>query len=71
MIIARYAAEVFSSLESFYTNDFVEATKAHLVPAAFEEIYIFRGFMKVLDLKPSYSIDFFHTAGVPNFENRI
>lgn len=47
MLLARYSSEVFSYMKSFYTTEFVEATKAHLVQAAFEEIYVFRGFMKV------------------------
>jgi hypothetical protein len=39
MLLARYSVEIFSYMKSFYTGDFVEAVKAHLVPIAFEEIY--------------------------------
>ena len=37
----------YKPLKEFYTTDFVEATKAHLVPAAMEEIYLFRTYMQV------------------------
>lgn len=47
MLLARYSGDIFYYLRNFYTTDFVEATKAHLVPAALEEIYLFRGFMQV------------------------
>jgi hypothetical protein len=57
-ILAHFSTEIFSYMKSFYTTEFVEATKAHLVPAAFEEIYVFRGFMKVLSLSSSIDLSF-------------
>ena len=46
-LIAQYGLEVFSNLKDLFLGDFVQATKAHLVPNALEEIYIYRRISQV------------------------
>eukprot|EP00602_Paraphysomonas_sp_CaronLab_P005233 CAMPEP_0185037540 /NCGR_PEP_ID=MMETSP1103-20130426/32098_1 /TAXON_ID=36769 /ORGANISM="Paraphysomonas bandaiensis, Strain Caron Lab Isolate" /LENGTH=1227 /DNA_ID=CAMNT_0027575557 /DNA_START=401 /DNA_END=4084 /DNA_ORIENTATION=- len=47
LMISQYAVEIFQTLKTILTVDFVEATKAHLVPYALEEIYVFRTIVQV------------------------
>jgi hypothetical protein len=49
-MISQYAEEIFSTMKSLLENDFVEAVKAHLVPNAYEEIYIVRRRMQLQTL---------------------
>lgn len=46
-LIAQYSLEIFQTLQSLMTNEFVSATKAHLVPYALEEIYVYRRISQV------------------------
>jgi hypothetical protein len=46
-LLARYSSEIFATQKKLLLEDFVEATKAHAVPFALQEIYVYRNFMQV------------------------
>eukprot|EP01041_Mallomonas_annulata_P000638 gene638-1231_t len=47
IFLGRLSSEVFSTIQKLLTNEFIEATKAHLVKNAMEEIYYFRLFYQI------------------------
>lgn len=55
-IMSYYSTEIFKTIKNLIENDFVVATKAHLVHEAMQEIYAFRQQMQIYSLlNTSYS----------------
>ena len=49
-MISQYAVEIFATMKDLLEINFVEAVKAHMVPSAYEEIYLIRRRMQTQTL---------------------
>lgn len=60
-LIAQYSLEIFQTLKDLFLNEFVEATKSHLVANALEDVYVYRQISQVASLSQTNTLSRYGT----------